>query len=43
MRPAKLLATAGIVVLLFALTACGYKGPLKLPEPASTTDQNKKP
>jgi predicted small lipoprotein YifL len=42
MRPGKLLATIGLALLVAALTACGYKGPLKLPEPPPTTDQNKK-
>jgi len=43
MRPAKLLATVSIALLLLAaLSACGYKGPLKLPEPPPATDQNKK-
>jgi len=43
MGPAKLPALAGIIALLLAtLSACGFKGPLTLPEPPSNTDQSKK-
>jgi predicted small lipoprotein YifL len=43
MRLGKSLVAATVAAaILTTLVACGFKGPLRLPNPPSTTDQSKK-